>query len=373
MPPKVLNKLVPQNVLTETKQSSHKCVMCEASLSSKVELQAHFRLHANGEIDMKGRCTKSLEATKPEHNVNSKVVPTAGAKDIVWISCDVCQESFETVTLAIQHKFRKHPNSNKKYYCGFCGKQYPLEICRGNHIKSDHKNDTRGKQIYKCKECTAEFFTVDAIKYHIRSSHQRVTALINPTATFGPSKKIKMNISGEPNSVFYCHLCGHEYMVKFNLQKHLEANHTAEERNGPPEQLIKCKLCEAMFYNKKAWDSHNLLHTPNDLYINNESDRKLAVARVDQDFDHSRVPSLLDKLLPVSRPRQSTPDLSTPSSNSQASSTNMVSTTTNTQAEGGKNRAVVDSDSEDDKSDTSIESDEDEMSPPKKKKKSKNM
>ena len=120
---------------------------------------------------------------------------------------------------------------------------------------------------------------MDAIKYHIRSSHQRVTALINPTATFGPSKKIKMNISGEPNSVFYCHLCGHEYMVKFNLQKHLEANHTAEERNGPPEQLIKCKLCEAMFYNKKAWDSHNLLHTPTDLYINNEADRKLAVAR----------------------------------------------------------------------------------------------
>eukprot|EP00090_Calanus_glacialis_P006176 TRINITY_DN14846_c0_g1_i1.p1 TRINITY_DN14846_c0_g1~~TRINITY_DN14846_c0_g1_i1.p1 ORF type:complete len:379 (-),score=123.21 TRINITY_DN14846_c0_g1_i1:63-1199(-) len=378
MPPKVVKKLVPQNVLTESKQSSHKCVMCEANLSSKAELQAHFRLHANGEIDMKGRCTKSLEATKPEHNVSSKVAPTAGAKEIVWISCDVCQESFETVTLAIQHKFRKHPNSNKKYYCGFCGRQYPLEICRENHIKSDHKKDTRGKQIYKCKDCTAEFFTVDAIKYHIRSSHQRVTALINPTATFGPSKKIKMNISGEPNSVFYCHLCGHEYMVKFNLQKHLEANHTAEERNGPPEQLIKCKLCEAMFYNKKAWDSHNLLHTPNDLYINNEADRKLAVARVDQDFDHSRVPSLLDKLLPVGRPRQSTPDtLTTASNNSQPSSTNTIDTTSVTTqviksvVEGGKNRAVVDSDSDDDKSDTSIESDEE--SPPKKKKRSKNM
>jgi len=375
-----MKKLVPQNVLTETKQSSHKCVMCEANLSSKAELQAHFRRHANGEIDMKGRCTKSLEATKPEHNVSSKVVPkpTAGVKEIVWISCDVCQESFETVTLAIQHKFRKHPNSNKKYYCGFCGRQYPLEICRENHIKSDHKKDTRGKQIYKCKDCAAEFFTVDAIKYHIRSSHQRVTALINPTATFGPSKKIKMNISGEPNSVFYCHLCGHEYMVKFNLQKHLEANHTAEERNGPPEQLIKCKLCEAMFYNKKAWDSHNLLHTPNDLYINNEADRKLAVARVDQDFDHSRVPSLLDKLLPVGRPRQSTPDtLPDTSNNSQPSSSNSTDTSsvinqvTKSVVEGGKNRAVVDSDSDDDKSDTSIESDEE--SPPKKKKRSKNM
>jgi len=388
MPPKIVKNLVPQNVLTESKQvtsqepSSHKCVMCEANLGSKAELQAHFRLHANGEIDMKGRCTKTLAATKPEHKdgqVNTTAVKSK-EKEIVWISCDVCQESFETVTLAIQHKFRKHPNSNKKYYCGFCGRQYPLEICRENHIKSDHKKETRGSKIYKCKDCAAEFFTLDAIKYHIRSSHQRVTALINPTATFGPSKKIKMNISGEPNSVFYCHLCGHEYMVKFNLQQHLEANHTVEERNGPPEQLIKCKLCEAMFYNKKAWDSHNLLHTPNDLYINSEADRKLAVARVDQDFDHSRVPSLMDKLLPVGRPRQSTPDLSTATSNTNQATSTITTTSTITSSttnniklctEGGKNRARVDSDSEDDKSDTSIESEEDEKSPPKKKKRSK--
>eukprot|EP00092_Neocalanus_flemingeri_P025796 GFUD01027962.1.p1 GENE.GFUD01027962.1~~GFUD01027962.1.p1 ORF type:complete len:397 (+),score=155.28 GFUD01027962.1:145-1335(+) len=396
MPPKVVKKMAPQNVLTESKQvggqelSIHKCVMCEASLGSKTELQAHFRLHANGEIDMKGRCTKTLAATKPEHKVSSLVPTTdvkacAGAKEIVWISCDVCQESFETVTLAIQHKFRKHPNSNKKYYCGFCGRQYPLEICRENHIKSDHSAGVRGNKIYKCKDCTAEFFTIEAIKYHIRSSHQRVTALINPTATFGPSKKIKMNISGEPNSVFYCHLCGHEYMVKFNLQQHLEANHTVEERSGPPEQLIKCKLCDAMFYNKKAWDSHNLLHTPKDLYINSEADRKLAVARVDQDFDQNRVPSLLDKLLPVGRPRQSTPtpDLVTTTSNTdQVQATSTITTKLGTEGgknhsiplySDGKNRAVVDSDSEDDKSDTSMESEEDEQSPPKKKRKSKKM
>ena len=138
MPPKVVKKLVPQNVLTESKQvtsqepSSHKCVMCEANLGSKAELQAHFRLHANGEIDMKGRCTKTLAATKPEHKDSHSQVNTTAVKgkekEIVWISCDVCQESFETVTLAIQHKFRKHPNSNKKYYCGFCGRQYPLEV-----------------------------------------------------------------------------------------------------------------------------------------------------------------------------------------------------------------------------------------------------
>ena len=52
-----------------------------------------------------------------------------------------------------------------------------------------------------------------------------------------------------------------------------------QERSAPPETLIKCKLCDAIFYNKKAWESHNLLHSPDDLYIKSEEDRKLAVAR----------------------------------------------------------------------------------------------
>ena len=237
MPPRVVR--LPQNKDNETKNgtdpppasaptvANHKCVMCEKVMESKQELQDHFRLHANGTIDMKGKVV-----TKPKLTpVNIKTVPNnikkvPGSNISSRISCDVCQEQFDTVTIAIQHKFRKHPNSNVKYFCGFCGKQFPLEICKVNHIKTEHLADKRTSKIYKCKDCTAVFYKEDAIKYHIRSSHQRVTALINPVATLGPSKKIKMNISGEPSSVYYCHLCGQEYMVKFNLQKHLEANHT---------------------------------------------------------------------------------------------------------------------------------------------------
>ena len=274
MPPKVFKVVQKSSLVTETKTlSGHKCVMCELLLPTKPELQAHFRLHANGTIDMKGKLVRRTE-TRPKPGPPQ---PQPDSDNL--ISCDVCSEMFETVTLAIQHKFKKHPNTNVKYFCGFCGKQYPLEICKTNHITADHRTERRTSKLYKCKDCTAEFFTVEAIKYHIRSSHQRVTALINPVATLGPSKKIKMNISGEPSSVYYCHLCGQEYMVKFNLRKHLESSHSLPERTSPPDQLIKCKLCEAIFYNKRAWQSHNLLHSPSDLYLNSEADRKLAVTR----------------------------------------------------------------------------------------------
>jgi len=285
----------------------HKCVMCEERLGSKEELQQHFRLHANGQIDMKGR--KAVNAVKPIVKQVVKKVPVEKKKtedtSSKWTECDVCHEMFETPTLAIQHKFRKHRGSQKKYFCAHCGKQFPLEVCKENHMKAEHKTEKKGGNIYQCKDCAAQFFNLDAIKYHIRSAHQRVSSLINPVFTVGPSKKIKTNIAGEASSVFYCHLCGQEYLVKFNLQKHIEAMHPPEERNAPPEQLIRCKLCEAVFYSKKAWESHNMLHSPGDLYINKEEDRKLAVARIDQDFDHSRVPGMMEKLLPlVNRKRQ---------------------------------------------------------------------
>ena len=55
-----------------------------------------------------------------------------------------------------------------------------------------------------------------------------------------------------------------------------------QKRKTKYKNLLRCKLCEAVFYSKKAWESHNMLHSPGDLYINKEEDRKLAVARIDQ-------------------------------------------------------------------------------------------
>jgi hypothetical protein len=60
-------------------------------------------------------------------------------------------------------------------------------------------------------------------------------ALFKPVATPPPTKKIKVNNAGEAQSVYYCHICGSEYIVKFNLQKHLERQHPEHERNKVPE------------------------------------------------------------------------------------------------------------------------------------------
>jgi hypothetical protein len=38
-----------------------------------------------------------------------------------------------------------------------------------------------------------------------------------------------------------------EYMVKFNLQKHLEQFHTVEERNSNPGDIIKVSMDSNIF------------------------------------------------------------------------------------------------------------------------------
>ena len=68
MPPRVTRlKMDKQSSDTpssaEMSKDGHKCVMCLTILGSKQELQDHFRLHANGTIDMKGRPVKKIIST----------------------------------------------------------------------------------------------------------------------------------------------------------------------------------------------------------------------------------------------------------------------------------------------------------------------
>ncbi|XP_046631739.1 zinc finger and SCAN domain-containing protein 12-like [Daphnia pulicaria] len=215
------------------------------------------------------------------------------------IKCDeeLCVEEFPTVSAAIQHKFRKHRQSNVKHYCPYCGMQFPIKYCRDKHVLS-HENEGGSSGVHQCTECEATFYNDTALQYHAKSIHNRVVKLIKAIETPPPSRKIKCNNAKEPQSVYYCHLCGSEYIMKYNLEVHLERQHKEEERNALPQELIKCKMCDALFFNKRAYENHNLFHKSDDVYIENEQQRQTLVTRVDQDFDIRRVQTQAEKFLP---------------------------------------------------------------------------
>lgn len=169
-------------------------------------------------------------------------------------------------------------------------------------MESEHKNpvDVKIQELFKCPLCNVEFQTESAISFHMNSTHIMEKRLLMPTECPPPSKKIKYNGSAEYISCYYCHLCGSEYVLKYSLRKHIEETHTELERNAlPAEGIIKCTTCDAIFYNKKAYEVHNIYHKPDDYYCTSEEQRQQIVSRVDQDFDMRRVPINLDTFIPA--------------------------------------------------------------------------
>ncbi|KAK6637975.1 hypothetical protein RUM44_008399 [Polyplax serrata] len=280
--------------MSEKDTVTHKCVLCNAALESKEALQEHFRKHANKEVDNRGVPAKSKISTK---KVFKKELPDIKKEKIGTITCDVCGQEFTNNSVAIQHKFKKHPDVTCKHICPYCGMQFTIKALFDNHVGT-HMSDGRDKRSVLCDECGAQFYFQEAKDYHYKSTHKRVKTLFQPVPTPPPSKKIKMDNAGEIQSVYYCHLCGSEYIIKFNLQKHLEKAHTEHERSTLPSDLIRCTTCDALFYNQKAYETHNLSHKPHDLYVTSEQQRLQTVSRVDQDFDIRRVLPLATKYLP---------------------------------------------------------------------------
>lgn len=281
--------------------NTRQCVFCSQVFSSKDELQAHFRRHANREIDIKGKprvVEKKTENGSPSKAVGEKSNVPVSPKAVDNAVCDVCGERFSTVSLAISHKFRKHPESEVKHYCPHCGMMFPIKVNRDNHVLT-HPSVTP-KQVYPCMSCGVSFYNLAARKFHMDSAHKGSNRMINPIDTPAPSLKIVLNNAGEAYSVYYCHLCGCEYQVKYNLQKHLETRHSELERTSVPEQIVQCNLCTALFYSKRAYEAHSHHHRESDLYATNEAMRQSIVQRIDQDFDQRRVPTTIERYLSAS-------------------------------------------------------------------------
>ncbi|XP_042234476.1 MDS1 and EVI1 complex locus protein EVI1-A-like isoform X4 [Homarus americanus] len=199
--------------------------------------------HANGEIDIKGfpqilqKTPEKLEDKSDEKSAKDIGTNSTGTgKKGDNAVCDVCGEAFRTVSLAISHKFRKHPESVIKHYCPHCGMMFPIKLNRDKHLLT-HPG-TAPKQLYPCLTCGVAFYNQRARKFHMDSAHK-----------------------GE---------------------------------------VVQCNLCSALFYSKRAYDAHSHHHRESDLFATNEEMRQQVVQRIDQDFDQRRVPSTVERYLSAS-------------------------------------------------------------------------
>ncbi|XP_014485532.1 PREDICTED: zinc finger and SCAN domain-containing protein 10-like [Dinoponera quadriceps] len=254
-------------------KDQYPCVLCNAKFKSKDLLQEHFRKHGK-ELDMRGKPIAS------GYFKNTK--------------CDICGTSFVTTSAAIRHRFKKHPNAHTKFYCHYCGKHFPLEIHRDHHQLSHDKSESERKEQHrKCEECNVLFYNAKALRYHYRC-HKSMEHLLQPIITPPPSNKVKINSMNDVLSVYYCHLCGVEYLSKFNLQRHLKDRHMQDREMIMSVDVIKCTVCTAVFCSKKAFNAHNKFHQPNAVAISEQ--QRHNVTKINLDCDR-RIETVADKYI----------------------------------------------------------------------------
>ncbi|XP_001651358.2 zinc finger protein 423 [Aedes aegypti] len=294
-PPKSGKKLPPESNKSNEKNTGTQetaagkpkfvCTFCKVAFHEQEALKKHFLKHGN----------QSQIGKNPDQAAGSGREST-----IDLIECEWCPETFTQLSRAIEHKYRKHNYESKNYFCTLCGKLFPLKVALDQHQNSIHKHDMKmnvPRLDFICGFCGTAFISESALDSHVKTAHNLEKRMMAHPFIPNPSKKVRLNQAGEIISIYYCHLCGSEYMLKFNLLKHIEDHHSYEDRCAMPEDMLKCSTCDSMFYTKKAFDAHNVHHKPEDLYVTSEEQRLNIVARVDQDFDFRRVPTALDKAL----------------------------------------------------------------------------
>ncbi|XP_063383826.1 uncharacterized protein LOC134670079 isoform X2 [Cydia fagiglandana] len=239
-----------------TSAEEFNCILCKETFDNKDELQIHFRKHGdpkfNESIKIKSRVQNETPFANEKSNDASEMV-----------NCDVCDEVFPTISKAITHKHKVHPEHDAKYFCPWCGKLFTMKHLYNKHLHTNHDatDEVPGSKDshFHCDSCCVYFVVPSAMVYHNKFFHRQDSDL----PIIGHSKKQKM-VNQDLLPVYYCSFCGEEYINKVNLHKHMCDDHG--EENQRPTDVLRCPLCEAVFYHLDAYELHLTFHSSEDLY-----------------------------------------------------------------------------------------------------------
>ncbi|KAI8436917.1 hypothetical protein MSG28_010344 [Choristoneura fumiferana] len=217
------------------------CILCKESFDNKDELQTHFRKHGDPKFN---------ESIKKNRAQNETTLPPTNEKSndaSELVNCDVCEEMFPTISKAITHKHKVHPEHDAKYFCPWCGKLFTMKV------------STCIINIYKPIMMLLMKHQMTMINTFIAIAVVQDTDL----PIIGHSKKQRL-WNQDLLPIYYCSFCGEEYINKVNLHKHICDDHGDE--NQRPTDVLRCPLCEAIFYHLDAYELHLTFHSSTDLY-----------------------------------------------------------------------------------------------------------
>ncbi|XP_037388207.1 zinc finger protein 12-like isoform X2 [Pygocentrus nattereri] len=209
------NVLLKKHMLTHQKERAHRCEFCGKCYSHSHALQNHIRTHAGEKPYHCKFCNKTFD--RKGHVQDHEKIHT-GEKPY---SCAKCGKRFIWLNQVKLHIQNYHPEetgiiikkstkqgilkiahqSENKYPCEVCGKNYSSQHVLRNHLRVhtgerpfkckfcaktftqkshmlEHERIHTGEQKYSCSECGLSFIWLRQAKAHVQNHHDQCAKIV---------------------------------------------------------------------------------------------------------------------------------------------------------------------------------------------------
>ena len=264
----------------ENPDNQHRCTICDMKFKRKAQLNTHVRKsHTQQEAtedDDEIEVDRFETSKNNDHSVGDMEVAlsTPSQQTNVKYECAICGRQFAQKDNLRMHLKTIHDIGDfETFQCSYCSQVFNEKASRDEHCASEHASNTR----YPCDDCDKVFDIQQDLHKHMKTVHgfsnlKRTPARDKPkrlaskrtlslqcdlcAEMFHTIPSFYRHLSsvhnqGNNDKTFTCHICSKMQTKSMHtLTRHLESVH------GLGNNFFGCETCPKVFNRKDNWIAH---------------------------------------------------------------------------------------------------------------------
>ncbi|XP_041472505.1 zinc finger protein 11-like [Lytechinus variegatus] len=256
--------------------SNPECIKCKKKFACVTMKYTHTK-NCRAYHDKSCERLKCGEKFRLKQNLNKRTQELHRVAKL--FQCNHCSKEFSD-----KKKYDRHMSSHverdlpKTYLCQYCGKKFRL---KGNLV--EHINTHTRESSFICKHCGAELYRRMSLMSHLGIGRTKPPVCLKCKQKFAcvtMKRRHMIKYHGYCNKSYKCLECGKTFVIRSNLNKHLELHakeksfenkirydsHMTAYTEGNLPATYECKYCGKTFDQEHRRDYHVRIHTKEKLY-----------------------------------------------------------------------------------------------------------